>query len=500
MKINRWFWLPWFITVIALASIQYTSATVFTSTTKENLNFEINSITLANSVMTINGWAYITTAQHYRNALDHSVWIELISPQDQQIITAQITKLSMTTISSQLGLPTCNETTFFSKSCNYAYDYVGFSVNIDLLRLKKGEHYTTNLLVSAHTANAHRKTPLYYPIQSPITIKLGDYQFSAISSLNDTHLRIVDTPVYVRKEPSKTAAIWAFGTNCSTNYTNRLYFKYGAVFNTITNRYPIDFQTYYAMSGKLDVCMDGRRRIVEGTQFSPVWISSLFVEYSGTPLSIRSTLINTSPSIFAQNLVIQQGEMINLLSLASAYDSEEGDLSHKIVVQESNYMDFPGIYAVTFSVSDKHGYRGERTIKITVKEADNTPPIITAFDRSILQYSKFDVFYDVSANDSEEGNLTHRIVALGEVNTAIIGDHWVCYNVSDSKGLSHEKCVVITVYNYAQSINHYRSISLVKPFYMEQVPTNWKNHLALINQINTRNHPIISRTLSKKPR
>lgn len=500
MRVTRWFWLPWFITIIVVSGMQRTSATVFTSTTKEDLNFEINGITLANTFMTINGWAYINTAQHFRSALDHSVWLELISPHDQQIIAAQITKLSMTTISSQIGLPTCNETTFFSKTCNYVYDYVGFTVVIDLLKLKKGEHYTANLLVSALTAMAHRKTPLYYPIQTPITIKLGDYLFSAVSSLNDTHLRIVDSPVYVRKEPSKTSAIWASGTSCSTNYTNRLYFKYGAVFNSIINRYPIDFQTYYAMSGKLDVCVDGRRRIVEGSQFSPVWISSLFVEYSGTPLTIRSTLINTSPTISAHDWIVQQGDMPNLLSLATAFDTEEGDLSHKIIIKSSNYADVPGIYSVTFSVSDKYGYTGEKTITITVKEANNSPPSVRAFNRSILQYSPFDALFDVSAIDPEEGIITNRIVVLGEVDTTKLGDYVVCYSVSDSKGLSHEKCVIITVYNYIQTTERYRSISLNKPFHKELIPSNWKEHVNLISQIKRDGSVIISKFLERKPR
>ena len=496
---KRWFWLPWFIAVLVYVGVQRVSAVVFVTTTKESLNFEINAIQVTNHVMSISGWAYINTAQNYRSTTDHQVWIELLSASDQKIIEAQVVPLSMTSIASKVGYSTCSDTTYFSTTCNYIYDYVGFTVSIDLLQLKPGESYTTSILVSALRANAHRKTPLYYPIQNPISTKLGDYVYSAISALNDTSLRISDNPVYARKEPSKTSTIWALGTSCSTSYSNRLYFKYGAVFNKILNRFPIDSQTYYAMSGQLDACIDGRRRIIEGTTVSPVWISSLFVEYTGSPLTISSVLINSAPTITASDQSVHQGDLLNLLTLATAHDAEEGDLSHNITLESSNYQDLPGVYTVSYRVLDKYSYVATKTITITVKEPLNSPPYITASNRSVLQFTTFDPFKDVFANDLEEGNITDRIRSTGEVNTSILGDYWVCYTVLDNKGLSHEKCITVTVYSYWDSNAQYRSISLNKPFYMEPVSTKWKYRLALFNQIKQNTTSIARGIISKKP-
>jgi hypothetical protein len=101
----------------------------------------------------------------------------------------------MTSISLQVGQSKCADNVYFSIACNYDYDMVGFSAKINLSVLTKGEQYTTNLLFSALNANVHRKTPLYYPITSPVVRMVGDYRFSAISALDDTTLRISATPV-----------------------------------------------------------------------------------------------------------------------------------------------------------------------------------------------------------------------------------------------------------------------------------------------------------------
>jgi hypothetical protein len=496
---KRWTWLPWFIGICFAFINQRVNAADFLPTTKEELNFEINSIEVSESTMTITGWALITDAQHYRSSADHKVWIEILSLTHQQVIEAQITPISMTSISLQAGQSLCADNIYFSTTCNYDYDNVGFSAVIDLSVLVKGEQYTTNILFSALNANVQRKTPLYYPIMEPVTRMVGDYRFSAISSLDDTTLRISATPVYARKEPTKTSAIWAYGTNCSTSYANRLYFKYGAIFNNILNRFPIDNQTYYAMSAKLDICVDGRRRIVEGTQFNPVWISSLFIEYSGSPLTIRSELINTAPVITAEDQTVMVGEPVNLLSFASAFDAEEGDISHKIQVS-SDYADQAGNYVVTYLVVDKYGYTGSKTIQLTVVEPDNSPPYITAFDRTILQFTPFDPYHDVFAHDLEEGDITQRMYASGEVNTDKLGIYVVCYSVEDSKRLSDEKCIQVTVISFLDTLSRYRMISIQNPFYNESYPTNWIQHLDVIRNLKEMSIPLISVQLLKKPR
>ena len=495
---KRWIWLPWLIGFLFFAHRQQINATDFIPTTKEELNFEVNSILFSETTATISGWALITDAQHYRTSTDHRVWIELVSLSHQLVIPAQITSLSMSSISLQVGLPECADNVYFSITCNYDYDMVGFIAEIDMSNLKKGEEYTTNLLFSALHANAHRKTPLYYPIKSPVTRMIGDYRFSAISSLDDTTLRIAATPVYARKGPSKTSAIWAFGSNCSTSYTNRLYFKYGALFSNILNRFPIDNQTYYSMGAKLDVCVDGRRRITEGTHFTPVWISSLFVEYTGSPLTIRSELINTAPIITATDQTVMMGEIVDLKSFARANDLEEGDLSEQITFT-TDYQDRAGIYQVTYSVKDKYGYRAEKTIMVTVVEPDNSPPYISAFNRSVLQFSRFDPMTDVFAFDQEEGNLTSRVVVLSEVDTRVLGDSIVCYFVADSKGLSHERCVEINVYSLINTLMRFRSLSTNKPFFAESIPSVWINHYALMQTQLNRSIPIQSHQMNKKP-
>jgi hypothetical protein len=253
------------------------------------------------------------------------------------------------------------------------------------------------------------------------------------------------------------------------------------------------------MSAKYDLCVDRRRRIIEGTQFTPVWISSLFVEYAGSPLTIRSELVNSAPRIAAQDQTVMVGDPVNLRSFASAYDPEEGDLSNRITVK-SNYADLAGIYAVTYTVADKYGYSATKSIRLTVVEPDNTPPYISAHNQSVLQYTAFDPLLDVFASDFEEGNLTSQISVLGEVDTRDLGEYLVCYHVADSKGLSHERCIQVTVYAYVQTFARFRSLSLIKPFHQEPIPSLWIHHYTVIQSVQKRMTPIISTQIKKKPR
>ncbi len=73
------------------------------------------------------------------------------------------------------------------------------------------------------------------------------------------------------------------------------------------------------------------------------------------------------PLINANDRVIERGTAINLLQGVTAYDNEDGDLTNSIRVVGGNVnTDIPGIYYITYSVTDSDNNRTNKTIKVTV--------------------------------------------------------------------------------------------------------------------------------------
>jgi hypothetical protein len=468
-----------FLVLILINPLPIKAVTVI-SVTKEFLNFEILDASIDSEKITISGWAFINDSQHFKNTTDHSIRLEFISLNHSFMVDATLTNLSMTSSYAALGYSFCADGVYGSGSCNYYYEYVGFEVSIPLSSFIKGNKYTTSIAFYANLSQMYYKTPLYYPITNVLESMVGDYKFSLLSKLNDTSIKIIESPVYARKAPNKTAAIWSSGSNCSIAYLNKLYFKMYSVYTKIIYRTISENQTYYQVSAKTDVCVDMRRRIVEGTVLNPVWISGIFVEYGGVPLEINSILINANPVITADNFEITAGNQINLLDYAKCYDLEDGDLTEKIVIESSDFQQRAGIYQVTYYVEDKYGYSDRKTINITVKEAYNDPPVIVAEDRSVLQHSIFDYFADVSAYDNQDGNLTSHVIALNSIDTSELINQSLCYQVSDSIGATSIKCITIHIFSEFAMTSKYRYVSKTKLFYNENVPMIW---LGKINDI-----------------
>lgn len=484
--------------ILLLSQIQGTVTKAYNiqMTTKEFLNFEVLNISLLNDAITIQGWAFLNENQHFRTTADHAIQLEFVSIEDHFTINASLTNLSMTSAYEQIGLPMCPDGVYFETSCNYAFEYVGFTASVPLAQYRLLSHYTTNLIFLAFNSQTYMKTPLYYPISTPLTTKIGDYEYSITSKLSDTQLRIIETPVYARKGPGKTATIWTSGTNCSMTYGNKLYYKFGSIFSNVISRVIQDNQTYYELGAKLDVCVDLRRRVIEGTTIAPVWIPGMFVEYSGSPLGIKSVLINSNPVIIAENQTIFLNQTINLLDYAKSYDLEEGDLTQNIIIESSELINKVGSYPVTYYVEDKYGYFDRKTINFTVVSPQNDPPTITASDKTIRQFSVYDPKSGVSAFDLQDGDLTESILVLNSIDPAIIGSHEQCFKVTDSFYASTIQCIIVTVVGDSTA-EKFRFVSKNNLFFNQDVPNNWIGRInallwLLNNQISIKSIQLIS--------
>lgn len=478
-------WLPWLTLFLLRFWLLDIHAATETSVTKYNLPYEITGVSIDQGSLVISGWAFISYQQHFIDSSDHQVEIEFISAGHGFREVAQLTMSSQTSMMEYFGSPQCSSTSLYQapEICNYRYDNVGFTLKVPMERFNLDTNYQTNILVHAFTADRIYKTPLYFPMDNDLVLSQGNREITLISRLYDTELKVNATTVLARKEPSKTGLTWFSGINCSTSYLNQLYFLKDSVYKNVYEKRLVGDTSFYRVSANLYLCSLYRRRIVEGSSLSPVWIASPYVLYSGSPLQISVKSINQAPSLNITNVEITEGDGFDYRDHVRAIDPEEGDISARISLLSSNFSSKPGFYALEFIVYDLQGLSAQGTLFVNVLTKPNMKPIIHALDKQILQYSKFDPYKEVTAYDVEDGDLTNRITTPDTIDTSITGNNQVCYNVLDSVGQQDTTCINVEVIDYATFVNRFRFLSSHQPFYSEAIPDNWYTSINRLNEI-----------------
>lgn len=475
--------------VLILGSLSYfrinAHAAVETMVNKKQIPYEILNISLVDNSIIIEGWVFISYKQHYLNDLDHKTELEFYSINDSFRIQAKLTNISLTKQMEYFGSPKCAPVAIGQapELCNYNYENVGFIATIPLNKFKVDTVYQTNILSYALKSNLIFKTPIYFPIPEDLNFRIDNKEYKIISRLNDTEIKVNSTTVIARKQPSKVSTYWYSGTNCSTSYTNQLFFLLNSIYKNVSSKVFSDYTSFYNVSAKLSVCDGPRRRIIEGTSISPVWISSLYVVYSGTPLQISSNLVNQAPYFEKSDINVYKGEMFEIFDHVKAMDYEEGDISHKIETISSTYEDKVGNYQINLKVTDTQGLSAYTIILVNVLALPNDKPIIYANDLKILQHSEFDPLNYVSAYDSEDGNISDNLVVLNMIDTNLLGIYEQCYYVEDSNQLNTTKCINVEIYTNDKIYDKFRMISNNNLFYKEEIPLIWKDYIYIIENI-----------------
>ena len=168
--------------------------------------------------------------------------------------------------------------------------------------------------------------------------------------------------------------------------------------------------------------------------------------------------MNAAPVITATDKIIEVGDTFDPMADVTATDAEDGDLTDKIEILKNDVnVDEPGIYDVTYKVTDTKGASYTTTIKVTVNPKAavlNACPVITATDKIIEVGDTFDPKADVTATDEEDGNLTDKIeIKKNDVDTTKPGKYEVTYKVTDSGGASYVKTIKVTVNPKMEPIN-----------------------------------------------
>ena len=168
--------------------------------------------------------------------------------------------------------------------------------------------------------------------------------------------------------------------------------------------------------------------------------------------------MNAAPVIKATDKTIEVGDEFDPRADVTAEDVEDGDLTDKIEILKNDVnVNEPGIYDVTYKVTDTQGASYTTTIKVTVNPKAavlNACPVIKATDKTLTVGDQFNPRTDVTAEDEEDGDLTDKIEILkNEVDTTKPGKYEVTYKVTDNGGASYVKTIKVTVNPKMEPIN-----------------------------------------------
>lgn len=172
-------------------------------------------------------------------------------------------------------------------------------------------------------------------------------------------------------------------------------------------------------------------------------------------IELSTPIVDKNPPVItAVDKTIYEGQSFDPKAGVTASDSEDGDLTSKIEVTK-NTVDTTkaGTYEVTYKVVDSDKQETTKTIKVTVKT--NNAPVINASDKNLKVNDTFNALDGVTANDTEDGNITKNIkVTENTVNMTKAGTYKVVYSVTDQHGKTTTKEIkVIVVANASPVIN-----------------------------------------------
>lgn len=445
---------------------------------------EINNVKLddKNKIITIEGWGFISDAQHFLNSSTHRYTLNLKSKSHSFDVSGSIRAMSHTETMFFAGSRYCeiNEYNKDSTICNHRYENIGFKFEIPLSKFKMNQDYVATLKIDALNARVNKSSYVYYPNQNTITLKEKHNHYIMDSKLHDMSVKVLYDYVLVRNTPGKGNNLIKVNNSCANDKT--VYYKANTTFNKVYEKHFTNNTTYYNLSGKLNGCINNKGAITQGNDLHPIWIASNFIEHLGQPLTIKTREVNNPPTITINNHPsINVGDNIDFFAGVSAYDIEDGDLTSKLKIVSNNYQDAVGLYTIKFSVTDSFGATTTANKYVNVTKA-NYPPTIIANDIEVEQFSNFDPYLHASAYDQDNNDISNKLNALNIIDTSILKQQDLCYEVFDKYNLKASKCIKV---NIIKGNRNYRFISKDKTFYKERAPKIWEDKLnRLIIEIN----------------
>ena len=138
----------------------------------------------------------------------------------------------------------------------------------------------------------------------------------------------------------------------------------------------LDIADFYIADNKIDISNDGKFVIKDIEVGDTDQVSLKWTTVFGNTIEkiVNVDIVTTAedgtihykPRITASDATVCEGETIDLKTLASAYDTEDGDITGNLVVAPEEIPNVSGSYKVDYSVTDSKGAKATKTINVTV--------------------------------------------------------------------------------------------------------------------------------------
>ena len=174
-------------------------------------------------------------------------------------------------------------------------------------------------------------------------------------------------------------------------------------------------------------------------------------EFSGTVTQPIKYISNAKPVISGvENITIKQGSDFKIMEGVTATDKEDKDLTESIKVTGEVNTNIPGKYELTYEVtdSDNNTVTAKRIVTVLPRlSVINKVPTIIATDKVLTVGDAFNPLDGITAHDNEDGDitLTEANVISNNVDISKAGTYTVIYKVTDKKGASTLKTIIVTV-------------------------------------------------------
>jgi hypothetical protein len=144
-------------------------------------------------------------------------------------------------------------------------------------------------------------------------------------------------------------------------------------------------------------------------------------------------------------------ERINLVSIISAEDCIDGDISKQIILTSENYTkSVAGVFSVNATVTNKKGDVSTIVLPLIIEDRSLSAPVIELKDYLIYAELGEEIDFEdyiVKATDANENDLTEEVRVESNINFDKEGTYTVHYYVTDEDGLRGHSIMSVVVGN-----------------------------------------------------
>ncbi|MDO8751927.1 MAG: DUF5011 domain-containing protein, partial [Candidatus Wolfebacteria bacterium] len=163
--------------------------------------------------------------------------------------------------------------------------------------------------------------------------------------------------------------------------------------------------------------------------------------------------VNVTADVTPPVITIIGGKTINIIASstyadagATALDNVQGNVTTGIVSLNTVNAAVVGTYTISYNITDSAGNKAVeviRTVHVVAEGGDATLPVITLIGSSTVEVAQGTAYTELgaTASDNVDGDITANIITSSTVDTNVLGEYAVTYNVADTAGNAAEEVI-----------------------------------------------------------